>query len=650
MSKPKNSLRSSAAVRERATEADGQGSAAQGFEVIGRALATLPAAPGVYRMLDAAGAALYVGKARDLRKRVAAYAKPHRLETRLLNMVNQTASLEVMTTHTEVEALLLEFNLIKTLKPRYNVLLRDDKSFAYIRISGDHPFPQITKHRGARELPGEYFGPFASAGAVNRTLATFARAFPLRTCTDSDFARRTRPCLQYQIKRCSAPCVGKISEADYSALVAEARDFLSGRSRDLNEKLAAKMLAASDALDFEKAARLRDRLGALAHVGAHQDINVRSLDEADVIAAAADADQVCIQVFFFRAGQNFGNRAYFPVHTRHIALPEVLAAFLGQFYESRPAPRLVLVSHPLPQQSLIAEALGVGAGHGVRIACPARGSKHAVVAHALANARDALGRRLAESATQKKLLAALAERFDLPAPPGRVEVYDNSHLQGAEPLGSMIVAGPDGFIKSAYRKFNIRGQIPDSAGAPGAAAAPGDDYAMLREVLTRRFGRLLKTDPGQAGGDWPDLLLIDGGRGHLNMAQKTLAELGVTELALCAISKGPDRNAGREQFHLPDRPSFALEPRDPLLYFLQRLRDEAHRFAIGGHRARRAQAASRSALDEIANIGPTRKKALLTHFGSARAVAEAGLADLEGVSGISRDLAKRIYDHFHGER
>jgi excinuclease ABC subunit C len=629
-----------------------------GFALIRRELATLPNSPGVYRMLDAGGRALYVGKARDLRKRVAAYTQPNRLEARHFNMVRRTAALEVITTHTEVEALLLESNLIKKLKPHYNVLLRDDKSFAYIRITGGHAFPQITKHRGPRTEPGEYFGPFASAGAVNRTLATFARAFPLRTCSDSEFARRTRPCLQYQIKRCSAPCVAKIAAADYGALVAEARDFLSGRSRDLNQKLAQKMQAASAALDYEHAARLRDRISALAHVTAHQDINVQSLGDSDVIAASASADQVCIQVFFFRGGQNFGNRAYFPAHTRQVPLPDVLAAFIGQFYESRPAPRQILVSERIPQQALLAEALAVGAGHRVAIAKPARGPKLGVVAHALANAREALARRYAESATQKKLLDALAERFGCKTSLRRIEVYDNSHLQGSEPLGAMIVAGPDGFIKAAYRKFNIRGE--NQPAGRGGSPSGGDDYAMLREVLERRFGRLMAADPGQAGAEWPDLLLIDGGRGHLNVALKALAELRqgkdgqrkpeFPEIAVAAISKGPDRNAGREQFHLAQRTSFALEPRDPVLYFLQRLRDEAHRFAISGHRNRRAKGAFRSALDEIAGIGAARKKALLLHFGSSRGVAEAGLADLEAVSGISANSAERIYNHFHERR
>jgi excinuclease ABC subunit C len=614
-----------------------------GFAAIRRELPTLPKLPGVYRMLDRLGRVLYVGKARNLAKRVASYAKAKGLDERILGMVRQTAALEIVTTHTEVEALLLEANLIKKLKPRYNVLLRDDKSFAYIRIGGGHDFPQISKYRGARTEPGEYFGPFASAGAVNQTLATFARAFPLRSCSDAEFARRSRPCLQYQIKRCSAPCVGKITKADYGALVEEARDFLAGRSQRLTAELSAKMQTASEALDFETAARLRDRIRALAHISARQDINVPQLAAADVVAGAAEAGLVCIQVFFFRAGRNLGNRAYFPVHTRDLDLPEVLAAFIGQFYENRPAPRLVIVSETLPNQALIAQALSTASGHKVTIAAPRRGAKEAVLAHALANAREALARRLAETATQAKLLQALAQTLQISKPLGRIEVFDNSHLQGAEPMGSMIVAGPEGFVKGAYRKFNIR-----AMGLNGETIAPGDDYAMMRQVLKRRFARLIKNDPTGQSADWPDLVLIDGGRGHLNVAAETLSALGLDHIELCAIAKGPDRDAGLEQLHMRTRPAFSLPPRDPVLYFLQRLRDEAHRFAISGHRQRRAKRTAKSALDEIAGIGPERKKALLQQFGSARAVGEAGLTDLQKVAGISGQIARRIYDHFHG--
>jgi excinuclease ABC subunit C len=607
-----------------------------GVEVIRRELPRLPASPGVYRMLDAKGDALYVGKARNLRRRVASYARASGLPERLLRMVQATAALEIVTTHTEVEALLLEANLIKNLKPRFNIILRDDKSFPYILVTGDHDFPQIAKHRGARNRKGEYFGPFASGSAVNHTLATLARAFPLRKCSDADFASRTRPCLQYQIKRCSAPCVGRVSRADYAAVVTEARDFLAGRSHDLVDRLSTRMQAASAALDFELAATYRDRIRALAQITAHQDINIRGLGEADVIAAHAEAGQVCVQVFFYRAGRNYGNRAYFPAHARDVDPAEVLAAFIGQFYAERPAPALVLVSSAIGQAALIGEALSIGAGRKVTVSCPRRGAKRALVAHALANAREALSRRLAESATQRQLLEGVAELFGLDAAPQRIEVYDNSHIQGSAPVGSMVVAGPEGFVKNAYRKFNIR------------EAPPGDDFAMLREVLTRRFARLAKAEADGGGADWPDLVLIDGGRGQLNVALEVLRELGIDDVAIVAIAKGADRDAGREQFHLPGRPALLLEPRHPVLYFLQRLRDEAHRFAIGSHRARRGKAMARSALDEIAGIGAARKKALLLRFGSARAVATAGLSDLETVDGISRTVARRIYDHFHG--
>ena len=612
-----------------------------GFEVVRRQLRSLPATPGVYRMFDARGEVLYVGKARNLRRRVGSYATPSRLDERIHRMVSLTTGLEVITTHTEVEALLLEANLIKTLKPRFNVLLRDDKSFPYIIITADHDYPQIAKHRGARSRKGSYFGPFASAGAVNHTLGILARAFPLRTCSDAEFASRTRPCLQYQIKRCTAPCVGRIGHDDYLRLVEEARQFLAGKSDALNRQLQAKMQAASEAQDYENAALCRDRIRALAHITAHQDINIHGVGEADVIAAHADAGQVCVQVFFFRAGQNYGNRAYFPAHARDVGLPEVLGAFLGQFYADRPAPKLVLLSHPVEGAGVVAEALAQRSGQRVTLLCPQRGPKRAVVEHALTNARDALARRLAESASQRRLLEGVAEVFGLEAPPERIEVYDNSHIQGSQPVGSMIVAGADGFRKQAYRKFNIR----DALGEDGRLA---DDYAMMREVLTRRFGRLLKEDAERESGDWPDLVLIDGGRGQLTAATQALADLGVTNVAVAAIAKGVDRDAGREQFHLPDRPSFMLEPRHPVLYFLQRLRDEAHRFAIGSHRARRAKAATRSALDEVPGIGAARKKALLLRFGSAKGVAEAGLTDLETVEGISRIVAQRIYDHFHG--
>jgi len=590
-------------------------------------------------MLGGDGAALYVGKAKNLRKRVASYVNPSRQSERIARMVAETTALEIVTTHTEVEALLLEANLIKKLKPRFNVILRDDKSFPYILITGDHAWPRITKHRGARKARGEYFGPFASAGAVNRTLAALQRAFPLRSCSDSVLENRTRPCLQYQIKRCTAPCVERIDGADYQALVGEARDFLAGRNWQVQERLGEKMQAASSALDFETAAIYRDRIRALTHIQAHQDINVSAIDEADVVAASSQAGQTCVQVFFFRAGHNYGNRSYFPGHARQLDTAEVLAAFLVQFYDNKPPPRLVLLSHRVEGQALIAEALGLRAERRVRVVTPARGTKRALVKHAQANAREALARRLAESATQRRLLGGLARLLKLEAAPARIEVYDNSHISGAQAVGSMIVAGPEGLTKNAYRKFNIKRED----------LTPGDDYAMMREVLTRRFTRLLREDEARDKGQWPDLVLVDGGAGHLSAALGVFEELGLSGVALAAIAKGAERNAGRERLHVPGRAPVTLDQRDPLLYFLQRLRDEAHRFAIGSHRAKRSARIGKSALDEIAGVGGRRKRALLHHFGSPRAVAQAGLADLERVDGISRTLAQAIYDHFHGE-
>jgi excinuclease ABC subunit C len=611
---------------------------ARGTAAIEAQLKLLPPAPGVYRMLDCNGEALYVGKARNLKKRVAAYTQAPKLPYRLTRMVAETEAMEFVTTHTEVEALLLESNLIKRLKPRFNIRLLDDKSFPYILVTGNHDFPRAVKHRGARTAPGRYYGPFASAQAVARTLVALQRAFLLRNCSDSMFASRTRPCLQYQIRRCAAPCVGRIGKEAYGALVAEAQAFLGGRSREVQERLAGEMRAASDAMDFEQAARLRDRIKALAHVQGHQDINVAALDDADVIAAHQEGGQTCVQVFFFRGGGNYGNRAYFPNHDRNEGPAEVLAAFLGQFYDNKAPPRLVLLSHEVPERALIAEALAVRAGRAVELLAPKRGPKLSIVEHALTNARDALGRRLAEGSSQRKLLDGLAAAFGLEGPPRRVEVYDNSHIQGRDAYGCMIVAGPDGFQKGQYRKFLIRD------------AKPGDDYAMMREVLTRRFARALKEDPERAGGTWPDLVLIDGGQGQLGVAEEVLRELGVDDVALAAIAKGPDRDAGNEQFFLSGRAPMRLGPRDPVLYFLQRLRDEAHRFAIGAHRAKRLKGAAGSVLDEVPGIGGKRKRALLEHFGSARAVAGAGLADLESVKGISGAVAKKIYDHFHADR
>jgi excinuclease ABC subunit C len=615
---------------------------AAGVDVIDTHLATLPGSPGVYRMLGERGDALYVGKARNLRKRVAAYTKPDKLPIRLQRMIAATRSMEFVTTHTEVEALLLESNMVKRLKPRYNVLLRDDKSFPYVLITGDHDYPQVIKHRGAQTRKGRYFGPFASAGAVNRTIVTLQRAFLLRNCSDSVFSIRTRPCLQYQIKRCSAPCVGRIGREDYAALVEQAHDFLAGHSDQVQSRLAANMEEASDALEFERAAVLRDRINALSHVRAHQDINVQGITDADVIALHQEGGQCCVQVFFFRDGRNYGNRAFFPSQTRSVDSAELLAAFVGQFYDRVVPPKLVLLSDKLAEASLLAEALSVRADRRVRLETPQRGARRKLIDHARQNARDALSRRMAESASHRKLLDSLAEILDLDAPPNRIEVYDNSHIQGASAVGCMIVAGPDGLMKNAYRKFNIRGD-----GGRTTPAAGGDDYAMMREVLTRRFSRALKEDPDRERGTWPDLVVIDGGKGQLSVVRDVFADLGIDDVTLLGIAKGPDRNAGRETLHLAGRAPFTLSERDPVLYFLQRLRDEAHRFAIGTHRARRTKSLKASPLDDVPGIGGKRKKALLLHFGSAQAVAAAGLADLEAVDGISRAVAQKIYGHFN---
>jgi excinuclease ABC subunit C len=638
----------------------------RGVAVIRATLRTIPATPGVYRMLDRKGDAVYVGKARNLKSRVQNYAHVSSLSNRLRRMIAETAAMEIVSTHTEAEALLLECNMIKRLMPRFNVLLRDDKSFPLIHLTADHAFPQLTKFRGAQNKGGDYFGPFASAGAVNRTLVTLQKAFLLRSCSNSIFANRTRPCLLHQIKRCSAPCVGRIGREDYAALIEEARAFLSGGSDAVQQRLAAEMQAAAAALDFEAAGLIRDRIRALTLVQGHQDIHVPGITDADVIAAHQAGGQTCVQVFFFRGGQNWGNRAYFPSHDRQLPVEEVLGSFVGQFYDNRPKPPLVLLSHRLNEQKLVEEALSLGGGR-VTLAVPQRGDKKKLVDRVLATAREALARRLAESASQRRLLEGVAAAFGLEAAPNRIEVYDNSHIQGTNAVGAMIVAGPEGLIKGAYRKFNIRGitlthpAVP--AGSPlsrnagegaepseaGEGVAGGDDYAMMREVLLRRFARALKEDPEREQGNWPDLVLIDGGQGQLNIAQGVVDELGIDDVAIVGIAKGPDRNAGRERFFMPGRAPFVLDPRDPVLYFLQRLRDEAHRFAIGTHRARRTKAIGRSPLDEIAGIGARRKQALLHHFGSARAVARAGLGELERVAGISKTVAKKIYDHFHAD-
>ena len=616
-----------------------EGSLADGMRIIAEFVRTLPRKPGVYRMIATDGEVLYVGKAKSLRSRVAAYTQPTRLATRLMRMVSATATMEFAVTDSEAEALLLENNLIKRFRPRFNVLLRDDKSFPYIVIRRDTEWPQLAKHRGTREPANEYFGPFASATAVNRTLYALQRAFPLRSCSDGIFSTRTRPCLQYQIKRCTAPCVGRIEKPEYDAIVDDVRGFLGGRNREVQQALSQRMEQASANLEFEGAAVLRDRIRALAQIQSHQSIALPSIDEADIFAAHLEGGQICVQVFFLRAGQNLGNRAYFPSHGKELDEGQVLEAFIGQFYESRQAPRLILTSHEVGERELLESALALSAGHKVEIRQPKRGDQKDALDQAVTNAREALARRMAERGTQRQLLDGVARVFGLDGPPERIEVYDNSHIQGAAPIGAMIVAGPDGFLKNAYRKFNIKTE--------GAA---GDDFAMMREVMSRRFGRALKENPDRDEDHWPDLVLIDGGQGQLEAARQVMSELGLDDIAMVGIAKGPDRDAGRERFFVPGRTPFTLEPRDPVLYFLQRLRDEAHRFAIGTHRTRRAADITRSALDEVPGIGAGRKRALLNHFGSARAVAVATLDDIKTVSGISDALAQKIHDHFRGGR
>jgi len=680
-----------------------EGSLAAGRAAVLHHAKLAPSRPGVYRMLDARGDVLYVGKAKNIKKRVAAYARPTGLDTRIERMIAATRTIEFVVTRTETEALLLEANLIKRLRPRFNVVLRDDKSFPYILITQDHWAPQILKHRGARTRPGRYYGPFASVWAVNRTINALQRAFLLRSCSDPFFESRTRPCLLFQIKRCSAPCTKEIDFPDYSALVREANEFLSGRSKKVQDQLADEMEKASVALDYERAAIYRDRLAALSAIQSHQGVNPRGVEEADVFAVYQQGGFSCVEVFFFRTGQNWGNRAYFPKADRSLSGEEVLSAFLAQFYDDRPPPRLILVSHAVADRALLAEALCTKVGHKIEIALPLRGEKKDLVEHALANAREALARKLAETSSQEKLLRQLADTFVLPKVPRRIEVYDNSHIQGSNAVGAMIVAGPEGFRKNQYRKFNIR----------SAELAPGDDFAMMREVLTRRFKRLLAeaprneqqcdqrvgsplegeaepAQPDREGGTsvlaaaatplpnpsptrlhsgvpergpgegreraadsdahdesvWPDLLLIDGGQGQLTAAREVLAGLGI-EVPVVAIAKGQDRDAGRETFFVPGRDSFKLPPRDPVLYFVERLRDEAHRFAIGSHRARRKRDLREAGLQEISGIGPTRKRALLLHFGTLKAIERASLTDLTKVEGISAETARRIYAFFH---
>ena len=612
----------------------------KGADRIAAYLKTLPDAPGVYRMLNAAGDVLYVGKAKSLKKRVTSYATGRVHSDRLTRMVAETAEMVFVTTASEIEALLLESNLIKRLKPRYNVSYRDDKSFPNILLREDHAYPQILKHRGAKTTKGIYFGPFASAGAVNRTLNTLQRAFLLRSCSDSVFESRTRPCLLFQIKRCSGPCVNRIDLAGYHELVEETENFLNGKSQVVQEDIKAEMTKASDAMDFEAAAKLRDRLKAMSHIQSSQGVNPATFDEADLFALHSEGGHTCIQVFFFRAGQNWGNRPYFPRHANDIPLGEVLESFVGQFYDERTAPKLILTSEELPDRELLSEALALRAEHKVEISTPQRGEKREIMERALTNAREQLGRRLAENSAQTQLLEGVADVFGLEQPPRRIEVYDNSHIQGAHALGAFIVAGPEGFEKAQYRKFNIKSD----------ELAPGDDYAMMREVLSRRFARMVKEEAEDTPDTrWkrPDLVLIDGGPGQLSIACLVFADLGVEDVALVGISKGPDRDAGREHFYMPGKEPFRLDLKSPVLYYLQRLRDEAHRFVIGGHRKKRSAAIGVNPLDEIAGVGAGRKRALLQHFGSAKAVSAASLTDLSAVEGVSATLAKKIFDFFH---
>ncbi|NTG49065.1 excinuclease ABC subunit UvrC [Agrobacterium rhizogenes] len=626
----------------------------RGAELIAEFVKRLPNNPGVYRMFNEAGDVLYVGKARSLKKRVANYAMGRVHSNRIARMVRETANMEFVTTRTETEALLLEANLIKRLRPRFNVLLRDDKSFPYILITGNHRAPAIFKHRGARARKGEYFGPFASAGAVGRTINSLQRAFLIRTCADSVFETRTRPCLLYQIKRCSGPCTHEISDEGYAELVQEAKDFLSGKSQNVKAHMAEAMNAAAEDLDFERAAVFRDRLAALSHVQSHQGINPAGVEEADVFAIHHEGGISCIQVFFFRTGQNWGNRAYFPKADPSLSGAEVLNSFLAQFYDDKPVPKQILLSETVEEIELLAAALGEKAGHKVTILVPQRGEKRDLVDHVVANAREAHGRKLAETASQSRLLEGFKETFQLPYVPQRIEIYDNSHIMGTNAVGGMVVAGPEGFVKGQYRKFNIK----------STDITPGDDFGMMREVMTRRFSRLLKEEgiPDRSGAAeaaavdaadqpfpaWPDVILIDGGQGQMTAVRAILEELGITDSVIAiGVAKGVDRDAGRERFFALSRESFTLPPRDPVLYFIQRMRDEAHRFAIGSHRARRKKEMVKNPLDEIGGIGPSRKRALLQHFGTAKAVSRAALSDLMAVEGISEAVATQVYNHFH---
>jgi len=634
-------------LTEESFEAIGEGPLAIGHAAIEQAVRHAPTSPGVYRMLNANHDVLYVGKAKNVKKRLSSYARVNApLPARILRMIAATVTVEIISTGTETEALLLEANLIKQLKPRFNVQLRDDKSFPYILLTGDHWAPQILKHRGAQSRPGRYFGPFASAGAVGRTITALQRAFLIRSCTDSFFESRTRPCLLYQIRRCAGPCTGEIDFPGYTELVREATDFLSGRSHAVKQLLAAEMEKASGELEFETAAVYRDRLAALSAIQSQQGINPRTVEEADVFAVHQEGGYSCVEVFFFRTGQNWGNRAYFPRAEKSFTPEEVLGAFVAQFYDDKPPPKLILLSHEIDEAELLSEALCVKAGHKVEVTCPKRGEKKELVAHALTNAREALGRKLADTATQARLLEAMAATLQLAQVPKRIEVYDNSHIQGTNAVGAMIVAGPDGFMKNQYRKFNIRSE----------GLTPGDDYGMMKEVLQRRFKRLMapsdkdnartKEDEVQ---QWPDLVIIDGGRGQLNAVREIFAELGVTNVTLLGVAKGPDRDAGRETLFMPEREAIKLEPRDPVLYFIQRLRDEAHRFVIGSHRKLRKKDIREAGLQEIPGIGPSRKRALLHHFGTLKEIERASIADLGKVPGVSAESARKIFEYFHSQ-
>jgi excinuclease ABC subunit C len=618
---------------------------ATGHEAIERAVRLAPTSPGVYRMLSANADVLYVGKAKNVKKRLSNYARQSAPQpARILRMIAATVTVEIISTNTETEALLLEANLIKQLRPRFNVQLRDDKSFPYILITGDHWAPQILKHRGAQSRPGRYFGPFASAGAVNRTITALQRAFLIRSCTDSFFESRSRPCLLYQIRRCAGPCTREIDFPGYTTLVREATDFLSGKSHAVKQELAGEMEKASGELEFESAALYRDRLAALSAIQSQQGINPRTVEEADVFAIHQEGGFSCVEVFFFRTGQNWGNRAYFPRAEKTYTPEEVLGSFLAQFYDDKPPPKNILLSHEIEESELLANALSIKAGHKIEVSTPKRGEKKELVIHALTNAREALGRKLADTATQSRLLDAMAATLSLPHSPKRIEVYDNSHIQGTNAVGAMIVAGPDGFVKNQYRKFNIKSE----------GLTPGDDYGMMREVLERRFKRLINPPEDAAGKakdddfpQWPDLVIIDGGRGQLNAVREIFTTLGLTQVALMSVAKGPDRDAGRETLFMPEREAIKLEPRDPVLYFIQRLRDEAHRFVIGSHRKLRKKDIREAGLQEIPGIGPSRKRALLHHFGTLKEIERASIADLGKVPGVSAESARRIFDYFH---